>query len=46
MYQKYLGSCSGPLPVVVRTAGWPYLVAGRTALISLFALEAQAVLVP
>ena len=46
MYQKYLGSYSGPLPVAVRTPGWPYLVAGRTSLILLFALESQAVLVP
>jgi len=35
MYQKSLGSCSGPLPVAV-----------PTALVLLFALEAQAVLVP
>ena len=32
--------------MTVPTAGWPYLMAGRTALVSLFALEAQAVLVP
>ena len=32
--------------MAVPTAGWPDLVAGRTALVSLFTLEAQAVLVP